>query len=50
MVESNNLMPNIKRRSKQNAPNEAWVVALHSCGIAMSRVSMVALSSDYTTT
>ena len=30
MVESNNLMPNIKRWSKQNAPNGAWAVAAAS--------------------
>ena len=27
MVEANNLMPNIKRWSTQNAPNEAWTAA-----------------------
>ena len=30
IVESNNLMPNIKRWSKQNAPNGAWAVAAAS--------------------
>ena len=35
MVESNNLMPNIKRWSKQNAPNEAWAVATASLAVDM---------------
>ena len=30
MVEANNLMPNIKRWSKQNAPNEAWAAGAAS--------------------
>ena len=30
MVESNNLMPNIKRWSKQNVPNAAWAAAAAS--------------------
>ena len=35
MVESNNLMPNIKRRSKQNAPNAAWAAAAASMAVDM---------------
>ena len=35
MVELNNLMPNIKRRSKQNAPNEAWAAAAASMTVDM---------------
>ena len=35
MVESNNLMPNIKRWSKQNAPNAAWAAAAASMTVDM---------------
>ena len=37
MVESNNLMPNIKRWSKQNAPNEARAAAPASITVDMTR-------------
>ena len=35
MVESNNLMPNITRRSKQNAPNAAWAAVAASMTVDM---------------
>ena len=35
MVDSNNLMPIIKRRSKQNAPNAVWAAAAASMAVDM---------------
>ena len=35
MVEAHNLMSNIKRWSRQNAPNKVWAAAAASAGIGI---------------
>ena len=46
MVESNNLMSNIKRWSKQNAPNAAWAAAAASMTVDMTRTQAADLVAE----